>query len=53
MKGITIRLLDTTLRHLRQEARTTGRSVAALIRERLEAAPRRGSPSVYEITWLC
>jgi hypothetical protein len=50
MKGITIKLPDTTLRHLRQEARTTGRSVAALIRERLEAAPRRGSPSVYEIT---
>ena len=50
MKGITVKLPDTTLRRLRQEARTTGRSVAALIRERLEAAPRRGSPSVYEIT---
>ena len=50
MKGITVKLPDTTLRRLRQEARTTGRSVAALIRERLEAAPRRGSRSVYEIT---
>jgi plasmid stability protein len=50
MKGITVKLPDTMLRRLRQEARTTGRSVAALIRERLEAVPRGGSPSVYEIT---
>jgi hypothetical protein len=50
MKGITVKLPDTTLRWLRQEARTTGRSVAALIRERLEDMPRRGSQSIYEIT---
>ena len=50
MKGITVKLPDTTLRRLRHEARVTGRSVAALIRERVEAAPRRGSRSVYEIT---
>ena len=50
MKGITVKLPDTTLRRLRQEARATGRSVAALIRERLEALPRPGSRSVYEIT---
>ena len=50
MKGITVKLPDTTLRWLRQEARTTGRSVAALIRERLEDVPRRGSQSIYEIT---
>jgi len=50
MKGITVKLPDTTLRWLRQEARTTGRSVAALIRERLEDVPSRGSQSVYEIT---
>lgn len=50
MKGITVKLPDTTLRRLRQEARATGRSVAALIRERLEAVPHRGSQSVYEIT---
>jgi len=50
MKGITVKLPDTTLRRLRQEARATGRSVAALIRERLEAAPRRDSRSVYEMT---
>lgn len=35
---------------LRQEARTTGRSVAALIRERLEAVPGGRSRSIYEIT---
>jgi hypothetical protein len=49
MKGITVKLPETTLRRLRQEARATGRSVAALIRERIEVAPRRGSRSVYEI----
>jgi len=50
MKGITVKLPDTMLRRLRQEARATGRSVAALIRERLETAPRLGRRSVYEIT---
>ena len=51
MKGITVKLPDTTLRQLKQEARATGRSVAALIRERLEAVPRRRARrSVYEIT---
>jgi len=50
MKGITVKLPDTTLLRLRQEARATGRSVAALIRERLETAPRRGRRSVYEVT---
>jgi predicted transcriptional regulator len=50
MKGITIKLPDTMLHRLRQEARTTGRSVAALIREKIEAVPHRGSRSIYEIT---
>ena len=50
MKGITVKLPDTTLRRLRQEARATGRSVGALIRERLETVPHRGSRPVYEIT---
>ena len=45
MKGITVKLPETTLRRLRQEARATGCSVAALIRERLEAVPRRGNRS--------
>ena len=50
MTGITIKLPDTLLRRLRQEARATGRSVAALIRDSLEAVPHRGSRSVYEIS---
>jgi hypothetical protein len=50
MKGITIKLPDTTLRRLRQEDRTAGLSVAAVIREKLEGARGRGSRSVYEIT---
>jgi Ribbon-helix-helix protein, copG family len=51
MKGITIKLPEMTLRRLRQEARAAGRSVAALIRERLETVPRhRGGESVYELT---
>jgi predicted transcriptional regulator len=50
MKGITVKLPDTTLRRLRQEARATGRTVAALIRERIDGESRRGNRSVYEIT---
>jgi hypothetical protein len=50
MNGITVKLPESTLRQLRQEARETGCSVAALIRGRLEAPSRRGSRSVYEIT---
>lgn len=50
MTGITIKLPDTLLRRLRQEARATGRSVAALIRDSLEAVPNRGNRSVYEIS---
>jgi predicted transcriptional regulator len=50
MRAISVKLPETTLRRLRLEARATGRSVAALIRERLEAEPHRGTRSVYEIT---
>jgi hypothetical protein len=50
MKGITIKLPDTTLRQLRQEALETGRSVAALVRERVEALPGKASESVYALT---
>src|SRR2546429_9705051 len=57
MKGITVKLPDTTLLRLRQKARATGRSVAALIRERLEAVPRRAvglsmrSPLILRAVW--
>jgi predicted transcriptional regulator len=50
MTGITIKLPDALLRRLRQEARASGRSVAALIRDSLEAVPQRGSRSVFDIS---
>jgi predicted DNA-binding protein len=50
MNGITIKLSDTTLRQLRHQARETGRSVAALVRERVEALPEQASESVFALT---
>jgi predicted DNA-binding protein len=50
MKGITIKIPDATLRRLRQEARATGRTVAALVRERMEAVQDRGTRSVFAVT---
>jgi len=50
MKGITIKLPDATLRRLRQEARDAGRSVAALVRERVEVPANRRAGSVYALT---
>lgn len=50
MRGITIKLPDTTLRLLRQQARETGRSVAALVRERVEAPPDDAGESVFSLT---
>lgn len=50
MKGITIKLPEETLRRLREEARSTGRSVAALIRERVETPPNEDTGSVYALT---
>jgi len=49
MKGITIKLPETTLQRLEQEARASGRSVAAIIRERVEAQSEAGE-SVYSLT---
>jgi predicted transcriptional regulator len=49
MKGITIKLSEATLRRLEQEARASGRSVAAIIRERIEARPDTDD-SVYGVT---
>jgi hypothetical protein len=49
MKGITIKLSDATLRQLEQEARASGRSVAAIIRERVELDPD-ADESVYSLT---
>ena len=50
MKGITIKLPEATLRRLRQEARASGRSVAALVRERVEAPMDRDGRSVFAVT---
>ena len=50
MKGITIKLPDTTLRHLKIQARETGRSIAALVRERVEAIPDQDGESVFALT---
>ena len=50
MKGITIKLPEATLRRLKQEARATGRSVAALVRERVETPPDRDGGSVYALS---
>ena len=49
MRGITIKLSEATLRRLEQEARATGRSVAAIIRERVEARSE-SQDSVYALT---
>jgi len=45
MKRITVKLTEATLRRLREEARKTGRSIAPLLRERVEtpSAAVRGS----------
>lgn len=50
MKGITIKLPEDTLRRLQKEARAAGRSVAALIRERVETPQDRDDKSVYALT---
>ncbi len=50
LKGITIKLPETTLRRLKQQARETGRSVAALVRERVEVPLDRPGRSVYAMT---
>ena len=49
MKGITIKLPEAAGRQLREQARQSGRSVAALILERIEAPPRSGE-SVYAVS---
>jgi len=50
MKGLTIKLPESTLRRLRQKARATGRSVAALVRKRLEASGGTDQKSVFSLT---
>ena len=49
MKGITIKLPEAVARQLRDQARQTGRSVASIIRERIET-PLHDGGSVYAIS---
>jgi hypothetical protein len=49
MKGITIKLPEAVARQLRDEARQSGRSVAAIVRERIEA-PAHDGGSVYAVS---
>ena len=49
MKGITIKLSEATLRQLHEEARETGQSVAALVRERLEIPAEGSRSSVHSL----
>jgi len=50
MKVITIKLPEETLRRIQEEARSTGRSVAALIRERVATSRDRDADSFYALT---
>ena len=50
MKGITIKLPEPIPQQLRHQARKTGRSVAALIRERVEMQPENSNESVFALT---
>lgn len=50
VKGISIKLPEPTLRRLRDEARATGRSVAAIVRERVEAGRGDEARSVFALT---
>lgn len=49
MKGITVKLPEETVLRLRKQARQSGSSVAALVRELIDAPPQGGG-SVYAIT---
>jgi predicted DNA-binding protein len=40
MKTLTVKLPEQTLKQLKDEAHATGRSVAALVRERIETPPQ-------------
>jgi len=50
MKGITIKLPEAMLKRLRRQASATGRSVADLVRERLDATAPPSADSVHALT---
>jgi hypothetical protein len=47
MKGITIKLPEATLRALAAEAKASGRSIAAVVRNRIDAPVAPSGGSVY------
>jgi hypothetical protein len=47
MKGITIKLPEATLQALAAEAEASGRSIAAVVRSRLDAPVAPSGASVY------
>jgi predicted DNA-binding protein len=49
MKAITVKLSDDTLERLRKEARATGRSVSAMIRDCVENEHSGKGSSVYDL----
>jgi plasmid stability protein len=49
MRGITIKLPEATLRRLDVEAKATGRSIAAVVRERLDAGVVPASGTLHEL----
>ena len=49
MKAISVKLPEATLRRLREEARVTGRSVSAVIRERVEAPHEDHAQAVHTL----
>jgi len=50
MKGITLKFPEETLRRLQRQARQTGRSVAALVRERVEDVRDGNAASVHAVS---
>jgi predicted transcriptional regulator len=50
MKAITIKLSDEMLRQLQEEAKSTGRSVSAVIRERVQTSSDGNAESIYALT---
>ena len=49
MKVITVKLPESTLRRLKAEAQATGRTVGALVRERVDTPPERLSGTVHDL----
>lgn len=49
MRGITIKLPESTLSRLDAEAKATGRSIAAVVRERLDADLRPAAGTLHEL----